>query len=104
MHCAEFVGLRAEMYSLHVASALKKSFIKVKGVQKHYVQTNVNHHNFLNILRNVNGNTVCKFRVFRSTNHAVNTVEISKLCSALSKTNAMLGMTAYTRWHMAIIY
>jgi len=76
----EFVGLRAKMYSLHVPSAPKKSFIKVKGVQKHYVRKNVRHSNFLNVLRKVEKNMTCKFRGFRSTNHVVNTVEISKLC------------------------
>jgi len=77
---AEFVGLRAKMYSLHVPAAPKKSFIKVKGVQKHYVRKNVRHNNFLDVLRNVERNTKCKFRTFRSTNHIVNTVEIAKLC------------------------
>jgi len=74
---AEFVGLKAKMYSLH---APKTSFTKVKGVQKHYVRKNVRHQNFVDVLRNVCPSTSCKFRCFRSTNHVVNTVEISKLC------------------------
>jgi len=73
----EFVGLRAKMYSLRTP---KKSFTKVKGVQKHYVRKNVRHQNFVDVLRHVGQNTMCKFRSFRSTNHVVNTVEISKLC------------------------
>ena len=77
---AEFVGLRAKMYSLYVPAAPTKSFRKVKGVQKHYVRKNVQHENFVAVLRNVGQNTSCKFRGFRSTNHVVNTVEISKLC------------------------
>ena len=72
----EFVGLRAKMYSL---LALKKSFTKVKGVQKHYVRKNVRHQNFVDVLRNVTQSTSCKYSSFTLTNHVVNTVEISKL-------------------------
>jgi len=68
------------MYSLYVPENPKKFFKKVKGVQKHYVRKNVQHENFLEVLRNVGFDTKCKFRSFRSMNHVVNTVEISKLC------------------------
>ena len=77
---SEFVGLRAKMYSLYVPENPKKSFKKVKGVQKHYARKKVQHENFLEVLRNVGFDTKCKFRSFRSMNHVVNTVEISKLC------------------------
>ena len=70
-------GLRAKMYSLHAPT---KPFIKVKGVQKHYVRKNVRHENFVEVLRNITRSTTCRFYVFKSTNHRVNTVEIANLC------------------------
>ena len=35
---------------------------------------------FLDVLRNATKTTIAKFRIFRSTNHVVNTVEMNKLC------------------------
>ena len=73
----EFVGLRAKMYSL---SCGNKSQKKAKGIKKHYVKKHLRHHSFLNVLKNVTSTTNAKFRIFRSTNHVINTVEINKLC------------------------
>ena len=74
---SEFVGLRAKMYSLQCKS---KSTKKVKGVQKHYVRTKLRHESYLRVLDNSIPYTTCKFRVFRSTNHVINTVEVKKIC------------------------
>ena len=76
----EFVGLRAKMYSLWTPGAASKSFKKAKGIQKHYVKKHVRHEQFLDVLRNTTRSTHAKFRVFRSTNHVINTVEMNKLC------------------------
>jgi len=73
----EFVGLRAKMYSLSCANKSQK---KAKGIQKRYVKKHVQHQSFLEVLRNTSTTTNAKFRQFRSTNHVLNTVEISKLC------------------------
>ena len=74
---SEFVGLRAKMYSLECQTKSQK---KAKGVQKHYVKKHVRHNQYLEVLRNIKQTTNCRFRAFRSTNHVVNTLEISKLC------------------------
>jgi len=77
----EFVGLRAKMYSLRVHGSPSKCF-----VQKHYVRKRVRHEHFVRVLRNVNAclngelSVLSTFRSFKSTNHVMNTVEISKLC------------------------
>jgi len=76
----EFVGLRAKMYSLHVPGDTRKSFEKAKGIQKHYVKKEVNHKQFVDVLRRDRKDTPAKFRNFKSTNHVVNTLEINKLC------------------------
>jgi len=76
----EFVGLRAKMYSLYVPGDPRKSFKKAKGIQKHYVKKEVNHKQFLDVLRRDLKDTRAKFRNFKSTNHVVNTFEINKLC------------------------
>lgn len=76
----EFVGLRAKMYSLHVPSCPAKSQKKAKGIQKHFVKKSVRHSQFLEVLRHAEQTTSCKFRVFRSTNHVVNTVQVTKKC------------------------
>ena len=73
----EFVGLRSKMYSL---SCGNKSQRKAKGVQKRYVKKHVQHQSFLDVLRNISRTTDAKFRTFKSTNHILNTVEITKLC------------------------
>jgi len=74
----EFVGLRAKMYSL---SSGNKSHQKVKGIKKHYVKKkHVRHQNFLDVIRNPKLTTDATFRLFKSKNHQVHTVEINKVC------------------------
>jgi len=75
---AEFVGLRAKMYSLHVPSAL--CHVKVKGIKKHFVKKNVRHNDFLAVLKQNKSHTSATFRNFRSTNHVLQTLEMTKLC------------------------
>jgi len=77
---SEFVGLRAKMYSLYVPRTLIKCHKKAKGIQKHYVRNRVRHQHFVEVLRNARSTTMSTFRTFRSTNHVVSTVEITKLC------------------------
>jgi len=76
----EFVGLRAKMYSLWVPEAESKSFKKAKGIQKQFVKKKVRHQQYLDVLRNVKKKTTAKFHMFRSTNHVLQTVEMTKLC------------------------
>jgi len=73
----EFVGLRAKMYSL---SSGNKSQTKVKEIKKNYVKKNVKHDSFLDILKNTASTTLAKFRMFKSTNHVLNTIEMTKVC------------------------
>ena len=73
----EFVGLRAKMYSL---DCLTKSQKRAKGIQKHYIKKHVRHSQYLEVLRNVKRITMSRFRMFRSTNHVVNTIEMNKVC------------------------
>jgi len=73
----EFVGLRAKMYSLDCG---KKSQKKAKGVKKHVVKKNVHQIDFLAVLKREKVNTVAKFNTFKSTNHVLNTVPMTKLC------------------------
>jgi len=75
----EFIGLRAKMYCLHVSGDPRKSFKKAKGIQKHYLKKEVNHKQFLDVLRRDQKDTGAKFRNFKSTNRVVNTLEINKL-------------------------
>jgi len=76
----EVVGLRAKMYSLNVPGDPRRSFKKAKGIQKHYVKKEVNHRQFLDVLRRDRKDTRSEFRNFKSTNHVINTLEINKLC------------------------
>jgi len=96
----EFVGLRAKMYSLQAPT---KNFKKAKGIQKHYVRKHVMHTNFLEVLRKTRRNTTAKFCAIRSTNHEVNTVEVTKLClCAFDDKRYILDDVGCTRWHMGI--
>ena len=91
---AEFVGLRAKMYSLSCGTKSQK---KAKGIQKRYVKKHVQHDSFLHVLRNTASTTNAKFRAFRSTNHVLNTVEMSKLClSALDDKRYILDDGVHT--------
>ena len=74
----EFCGLRSKMYSLATADDTK-CFLKAKGVPKMYVKKNVRHEQYLHVLNHWNV-TKCKFRAFRSRNHNIVTVELSKIC------------------------
>jgi len=74
----EFVGLKAKMYSLDVCP--KKSHIKVKGIKKRFVKKNVRHSDFVAVLQRQQTHTTATFRNFRSTNHVLETVEMTKLC------------------------
>jgi len=58
----------------------RKSVKKAKGIQKHYVKKEVNHNQFLDVLRRDRKHIRAKFRNFKSTNHVVSTLEINKLC------------------------
>jgi len=73
----EFVGLRAKMYSLSCGTKSQK---KAKGIQKRYVKKHIQHQSFVQILKNSTQTTTAKFRTFKSTNHVLNTIEITKLC------------------------
>jgi len=99
----EFVGLRAKMYSL---SCGKKSQKKAKGIKKHYVKKRLQHQSFLDVLHNSSHTTNAKFRLFRSTNHVINTVEMTKLClSALYDKRYILsdGMHTLAYGHYSLI-
>ena len=76
---SEFVGLRAKVYSLDVPKRRKQSKIRVKGIKKSYVKKHVRHEQFLKVLH-AQKPTMSKFRNFRSKNHHLETVEISKTC------------------------
>ena len=65
------------MYSL---DCLTKSQKRAKGIQKHYIKKHVRHSQYLEVLRNVKRITMSRFRMFRSTNHVVNTIEMNKVC------------------------
>jgi len=65
------------MYSLATADDTK-CFLKAKGVPKMYVTKNVRHDQCLHVLNHWNA-TKCKFRAFRSRNHNIVTVELSKI-------------------------
>jgi len=72
----EFVGLRANMYSLNVPSNKKQSKICAKGIKNSYVKKHVRHEQFLKVLHDQRS-TTSQFCAFRSTNHVLQTVEIN---------------------------
>lgn len=72
----EFVGLRPKLYSLYVNKDAHPKHA-VKGVKKSFVAKHVRHNDFLNVLQSrVPGSAT--FRQFRSTNHVLETVEMTK--------------------------
>ena len=73
----DFVGLRAKMYSLDCGEKSQKKGI---GIKRHYVEMNVRHRDFLTILKREKLTTVAQFSTFKSTNHVLNTIQMSKLC------------------------
>ena len=73
----EFVGLRSKMYSLSGdTKSQKKSQMHPKTLRQKHVQ----HQSFVQILKNTSQTTTAKFRTFQSTNHVLNTIEMTKLC------------------------
>jgi len=66
------------MYSLSCGGDVTHK--KIKGIKKSYVKKNVHHESFLRVLNKTVPNTRAKFRLFRSTNHVINTIEMNKLC------------------------
>ena len=76
----EFVCLRAKMYSLDVPNNEKQSKIRAKGIKKSYVNKHVRHDQFVNIIRRTIAITRSTFRIFRSQNHVLRTLEITKTC------------------------
>ena len=58
----------------------KKSHIKVKGIKKRFVKKNVRHSDFVAVLQRQQTTTTATFRNFRSTNHVLETVEMTKVC------------------------
>jgi len=73
----EFISLRAKMYSL---SSGNKSQKKSQGYKEKLREKEVHHESFLNVLRNTASTTLAKCRMFKSTNHVLNTVEMTKVC------------------------
>jgi len=65
------------MYSLDCG---EKSQKKVKGVKKQYVKKKVVHKDFLRVLKREKRSTMAKFNTFKSTNHVINTVRMTKVC------------------------
>jgi hypothetical protein len=78
LQASEFVGLRAKMYSLRIFKS-RKSTIKAKGIKKQYVRKNMRHEHFIRVLHS-QAVTTCTFKAFRSRNHKLQTVEITKRC------------------------
>jgi hypothetical protein len=74
---AEFVGLRAKMYSLSIPGEPDK--LTCKGVKKSYVAKNLRHSTFLETLTTQTSN-VAEFYNFRSHLHTLHTVRIQKQC------------------------
>ena len=78
-HRQIFLGLRAKIYSLNVPNQKKQSKIRAKGIKRSYVKKHVRHQQFLDVLK-TQKSTQSHFRTFRSKNHTLQTVEISKTC------------------------
>ena len=74
---AEFVGLRAKMYSILIPG--KHDKLMCKGVKKSYVTKHLRHSTFLETLTNQTSN-VAEFYNFRSYLHTLHTVRIQKQC------------------------
>jgi len=88
------------MYSLLIPSNVKKCQKKAKGIKKHFVRKNVRYTDFLDVLRRTKNNTIARFNTFRSKNHIVNTVQLSKLClSALDDKRYILKDGVHTLAH-----
>ena len=71
-----FVGLRPKMYSLLTADNVTK--LTAKGVPRAYAKKHLRHDMYLQTLRNKTI-THAKCRQFRSKNHKLKTVELTKV-------------------------
>jgi hypothetical protein len=75
---AEFVGLRAKMYSLLVNKD-EKPKLTAKGVKRSYVKRHVTHDMYLHTLCSRQP-TSAEFLTFRSKNHRLQTLKMKKTC------------------------
>ena len=74
---AEFVGLKAKMYSLLIDGRTQK--MTAKGVKKSFIKNHVTHELYHHTLVNRTV-TRAQFLNFRSFQHSLHTVEIDKVC------------------------
>ena len=100
---AQFVGLRAKMYSLLIPGEADK--LTCKGVKKSYIKQHLRHSSFLQILTNRTSN-VAEFYNFRSHLHTLHTVRIQKKClSAFDDKRYILSdgfrTLAYGHWEIS---
>ena len=54
--------------------------VKVTEKKRHYVEKNFRHRDCLTVLKREKPSTMAQFSTFKSTNHVLNTVQMSKLC------------------------
>jgi hypothetical protein len=100
---AEFVGLRAKMYSLLIPNEPDK--LRCKGVKKSYIKQNLRHSTFLKALTTGKSDPA-EFYNFRSYLHKVHTVRIRKKClSAFDDKRYILSdgfrTLAYGHWEIS---
>ena len=72
--------------SLNVPNQKKQSKIRAKGIKRSYVKKHVRHQQFLDVLK-TQKSIQSHSRTFRSKNHTLQTVEISKTCLCLLYTS-----------------
>jgi hypothetical protein len=68
------------MYSLKI-SDFDKPKLTAKGIKKSYASKHITHDQYVQTLE-TKEQTLARFRNFRSTNHTIETLEISKICLA----------------------
>jgi len=94
----EFGGLRAKM------DVPQNSKIQAKGIKKSHIKKHVRHQQFVDVLNSLKP-TFSTFRTFRSTNHVLRTLEITKTClNAFDDKRYILndGITAMAYGHKGI--
>src|SRR5690606_39189297 len=74
---AEFVGLRAKMYSISLVGGKEKA--RCKGVKRCVIEQEIKHLDFLKMLHSVGANERHSFRTFQSKNHQVYTTYVNKI-------------------------